>query len=203
VRPMKGFLKRNFVLLLGVSLPVLLIAALLLLHAISRLAATRPAYPVLYVSFDNYYGQHFYDFDIDAAGRLEIGFKLPAENAAATRRRPADATLALFDARSDTLNTYRLEAPDDPPDGQRIDLAVPGELSGLTFSGQSRAPDGYRLELSAYRGGGLLREIFGTGGRSRHHRLVNDGVSFRVPDIGSSSYAYHDAFVGWVVDDDE
>lgn len=200
---MKGFLKRNFVLLLGVSLPVLLIAALLLMHAISRLAATGPAYPVLYVSFENHYGQHFYDFDIDDAGRLEIGFRRPEQNAATRRRQPADATLALFDARSDSLDTFRLEPPDDPADGQRIDLAVPGELSDLTFSGQSTAPDGYRLELSAYRGGGLLREIFGTGRRPRHHRLVNDGVSFRVPDTGSSSYAHHDAFVGWVVDDDE
>lgn len=203
MRPMKNFLKRNFVLLLGISLPILLIAALLLLHGVSRLAATKPAYPVLYVSFDNYYGQQFYDFDIDAAGRLEIGFKRPEDNVAATRRQPADAILALFDARSDTLDTFRLEAPDDPADGQRIDLAVPGKLSDLTFSDQNAAPDGYRLELSAYRGGGLLREIFGTGGRSRHHRLVDNGVSFRVPDIGVSANAYHDAFVGWVVDDDE
>lgn len=200
---MKDFLKRNFVLVLGVSLPLLLIAALLLVHGISRLAATAPVYPVLYVSFEDYYGQHFYDFDVDDAGRLEIGFTLPDENVAATRYRPADATLALFDARSGTLDTFRLEAPDDPPEGQRVELVVPAPLAQLTFSDRNLAPDGYRLELSSYRGGGLLREIFGTGGQSRHHRLAKDGVSFRVPEIGGRSHAYQDAFVAWLVDENE
>ena len=200
---MKDFLKRNFVLVLGVSLPLMLIAALLLVQGISRLAATSPAHPVLYVSFDTYSGQYFFDVDIDRTGRLEIGFKLPEDTPGPTARQTADATLAMFDARSDSLKTFRIEAPDDPPQGQRIELAVPEALAGLTFSDERTAPDGYRLELSAYRGGGLLREIFGTGGRSRHHRLVNNGVSFRVPDIDGSTYAYHDAFVGWVVDDHE
>lgn len=200
---MKEFLKRNFVLVLGVSLPLMLIAVLLLLHGISRLTATRPAYPVLYVSYDNYFGQHLYDFDIDDAGRLDIRFMQPDQPANAAGRQPADATLALFDARSDTLETFRLDAPEDPPQGQRLELDVPGALSEMTFSDEATAPDGYRLELSTYRGGGLLREIFGTGGRSRHHRLVRDGISFRVPDVGGTAYAYHDAFVGWVVDEHE
>lgn len=200
---MKNFLKRNFVLVLGVSLPVLLIAALLLLHGMSRLTATPPAYPVLYVSYETYFGGQFYDFDVDDAGRLQIGFEFPQGNPDATRRQSADATLALFDANSDSLSTFRLEAPDDPPQEKRIELAVPEALSALSFSERVRAPDGYRLELSTYRGGGLLREIFGTGGRSRHHRLVKDGVSFRVPDVADRSYGIHDAFVGWVVGEDE
>jgi len=202
VVPMKGFLKRNFVLILGISLPLLLIAVLLLVHGISRLVASKPAYPVLYVSFENYGGQQFYDFDIDDAGHLAIGFMRPEANPA-IRRQPPDAILALFDARSDTLETFSVQAPDDPPNGVRIDLPIPAKLSELTFSGRSMAPDGYRLELSAYRSRGLLREIFGTGGRSRHHRLVNDGVSFRVPDIVNSSYSRQNTFVGWVVGGDE
>ncbi|MBL37969.1 MAG: hypothetical protein CMP07_06130 [Xanthomonadales bacterium] len=200
---MKNFLRRNFVLVLGISLPMLLIAALLLVHGISRLTATRPAYPVLYVSFENYFGPHFYDFDIDESGRLEIGFTLAEDADAASNRQPSDATLALFDARSDTLETFTLQAPGDAPRGRRVEVDPPEALAGLTFSDSTTAPDGYRLELAAYRGGGLLREIFGSGGRSRHHRLVDNGVSFRVPDIGGSTYAYHDAFVGWVIEGDE
>lgn len=200
MQPMKDFVKRNFVLILGVSLPVVLIATLWLVHGISRLAASKPAYPVLYVSFDNYYGQQFFEFDIDQAGRLKIGFRLPEGNMAATRRQPADATLALYDARSGALDTFRLDAPDDPPKGKRVEIAVPARLSALTFSDQPAAPDGYRLVLSDYRGGGLLREIFGAGGRSRHHRLVDNGVSFRVPDIGNATHAYQDAFIGWLVE---
>lgn len=197
------FLKRNFVLVLGVSLPLMLIASLLLLHQITRMTATKPAYPVLYVSFDSYFGQHFYDFDIDETGRLGIGFRRPEENVAATHRQPADATLALFDARSDTLATFRLDAPDDTPPGQRVEIDVPEALAGRRFSDRHTAPDGYRLEFSGYRGGGLLRELFGTGGQSRHHRLASNGVSFRVPDVDNGSHAYHDAFVGWVVDGNE
>jgi len=200
---MKDFVKRNFVLILGVSLPVVLIATLLLVHGISRLTANKPAYPVLYVSFDDYLGRQFFDFDIDEAGRLAIGFRLPENDMAATPRQPTDAILALFDARSGTLDTFRVEAPADPPRGQRVEIAVPGRLSAATFSEQAAAPDGYRLVLSGYRGGGLLGEIFGAGGRSRHHRLVDDGVSFRVPDVGAATYAYQDAFIGWLVENHE
>lgn len=201
---MKKFLKRNLVLVLGVSLPVLLIAALLLVHGISRLAATGPDYPVLYVSFGNYFGQHLYDFDINSAGRLQIAFRLPDDGGDAKRQQGTEATLALYDAHTGTLETFALETPDDPPPGERIEIDVPRALVGRVFSARTVAPDGYRLEFGGHRSGGLLREIFGTGGRSRHHRLVNNnGVSFRVPDVAGSAYAHHNAFIGWVVDENE
>lgn len=196
---MNDFVKRNFVLVLGISLPLMLVALLLLLHGISRISAAAPAYPVLFASFDNPYGQRMFDFDIDAAGRLEIGLLLPENQMATIRRLGNETTLVLFDAREDRLSTFVVDGPDNPPRGERVGIEVPEALAALEFSAQAVAPDGYRLELSAYRGSGLLREIFGTRSGSRHHRLVNDGVSFRVPDVGGRDYGHHDAFVGWVI----
>ena len=54
---------------------------------------------------------------------------------------------------------------------------------------------------AGYGGGGLLRELFGGGRKSRDYRLVRDGVSFNVPDIAGSGFGQNAAFIGWVVDD--
>jgi len=197
----KAFLKRNFVMVLGVSLPLLLIAVLLLVQGISRMTAARPAFPVFFVSYETYFDQHFYAFDIGDDGRLDVAFSRPANDAGDTFNRPGDAILVLYDARSESLDTFRLKAPEDSVAGSRVELALPQAVSALAFSDQRIAPDGYRLELSGYRGGGLLRELFGGGRKSRDYRLVRDGVSFNVPDIAGSGFGQNAAFIGWVVDD--
>lgn len=197
---MKDFLKRNFVLVLGLSLPLLLIVSLLLMHGITRMLAEKPAYPVLYVAFDTTFAELYWDIDIDDAGRLDLGFRLPEDGVAHTRRHPADATIALYDAAEGELTTFRLDAPDNPPLGERVEIGVPEALAERVFDDSVVAPDGYRLQLGGYGGGGLLGELFASGRRPRHHRLVSDGASIRVPDVDSRARAYrYDAFLGWEV----
>jgi hypothetical protein len=196
---MTDFVRRNLVAIVGVSLPLLLIAFVLAFHGIARLATEDPAHPVLYAAFDDYYGQSYYDFDIDEAGRLEIGFLAPERAAPGLDRPPTDVTLALYDAAAGTLRTFQVGAPEAPSPGARIELAVPDALASRTFSPERAAPDGYRFERASRGGGGLLRELFGGSGRSRHHRLVRDGAAHRVPSIDAAPVG-REVFIGWVVD---
>jgi hypothetical protein len=200
---MNDFVKRNALLLVGVSLPLLLVVFVLAFHGLARLTAPEPRFPVLYAAFDDYYGQAHYDLDIDDAGRLEIGFLAPERTAPGADRRLTDVTLALYDAAADTLRTFSIQAPDAPPPGQRIALAVPDALAGRTFSAERTAPDGYRFETGGHRGGGLLRELFGGGSRARHHRLVRNGAAYRVPGVDGTPGAWREVFIGWAVDGSE
>jgi hypothetical protein len=199
---MNEFVKRNLVAIVGVSLPLLLIAFVLAFHGIARMTTEKPAYPVLYAAFDDGYGPAFYDFDIDSDGRLEIAFVTPEHSMPVAGRRHGDATLALFDPRSDALTTFAVAAPENPTPGRRIELDVPEALAARTFSAARTAPDGYRFEPQGRRRGGLLRELFGGSGGPRHHRLVRDGVSFRVPGVDGAPGAWREVFVGWAVDGD-
>lgn len=199
---MNDFVKRNLVAIVGVSLPLLLIAFVLAFHAIARMTTEKPAHPVLYAAFEDGYGPAYFDFDIARDGRLEIAFVTPEHSVPAAGRRRGDATLALFDPRSDKLSTFAVPAPENPPPGRRIELDVPEALAARTFSAARTAPDGYRFEPQGRRRGGLLREFFGGSGGSRHHRLVRDGVSFRVPGVDATNGAWREVFVGWAVDDD-
>lgn len=196
---MKEIIRKNFVLVLGVSLPVLLVGAVLAFHTLSRMTEDPPAHAVLYVFFESYVGINSYHFDIGSDGRLKIGFTQP-KAADSQWLKDANATLVLFDARTETLNTFDLEAPKSALPGQRMALETPDALSALRFNDNVRAPDGYQLELSGYRGGGLLRALFGGADWSRHHRLVKNNVSFRVPGVGSNNYGYHGRFIGWALD---
>lgn len=194
---MKRFIRENAALVLGVSLPLLLVAGLLAIHGIARLTGEPPAYPVAYASFAHYAGQHQWSFDIAEDGRLRIEYLRTDHRASSPLSDDGRVTIAVFDAASDHLRTFDVGAPEDPPDGERVVVSLPPALQGVRFDGSTTAPDGYRFERGGRRGGGLFAEIFGTG--TRHdHRLVDGGVPYAVPEIGSTTI--YDRFIGWVVD---
>lgn len=194
---MKQFVKENAVVILGVSLPLLLVVLLLTIHGVARLNQDPPAYPVAYASFAQHSGQHRWSFDIADDGRLRIEYLEPEASVRASFPGDGRVTIAVYDAAADRLWTFDIEAPDAPPVGERIEVPVPNALRDVRFDGSTTAPDGYRFRSGGRSGGGLFSEIFGTGGRYEH-RLVDDGIPYPVPEIGSTSP--YDHFIGWVVD---
>jgi hypothetical protein len=200
---MKEFLQRNFVAVLGVALPLLLIAVVLAVHGISRWQADAPQHPVLYVAFSEHDGQYRFKFPIGAQGRLMIRYQVPESRQPASPSTQAEtATLALYDVRAESLSSFVVHAPESLPEaGESTNLDVPGALAELYFRPGAIAPDGYRFEQSGYRSGGLFRELFGGGGRVRDNRLIKDGVAFQVPELDGRRYANNQELIGWVIDE--
>lgn len=195
---MPNWLKRNAVLVMGISLPLILILLVLLTQALTRLGHTPPAHPVVYATFDHYSPQLYFDFRVDAQGRLEATAKRP-ETQPYGRATLGNASIAVFDAASDTHESYTLRWPDDLGEGEEADLELPAELTSMRISGAAVSPDGYRFE-SGYRGSnGLFPSLFG-GGSRRRTRLVNDGAIYEVPEI--AGHLGSEQLIGWVIDDD-
>jgi len=199
---MKAFVRRNFAAVLGVALPLLLIAVVLTVHGVSRWRAEAPAHPVLYVAFSESSGQYRFKFPIDARGRLALRYRMPkAGDAVVAKAASETATLALYDAHAEALSTFVVAAPEPlPGPGEAVALAVPDALAELRFRAGAIAPDGYRFEVGGWRSGGLFRELFGAGGRDRGNRLARDGIAYPVPELDGRRYANSTQVIGWVVD---
>ena len=121
---MPRWLKNNAVLALGVSLPLLLIAALLLLHGLARLGQVPPKHPVVYASFDHYSPDQYFEFRIDAEGRLQVLARHP-EAPHGNHRPRVRTNIAVFDAESARHETYALETPEGLGEGEQARLSLP------------------------------------------------------------------------------
>lgn len=195
---MPDWLKRNAVLVLGISLPLILIALLLLTQALTRLGHTPPAHHVVYASFDHYSPELYFDFRVDSEGRLEVSVKRP-ETQPYGRGTLGHASIAVYDAEDKSQSIHTLRWPDDLEEGEEAELELPPDLASLRLTDAVVAPDGYRFE-SGYRGSnGLFPALFG-GGSRRKTRLVNDGASYEVPEI--SGHVGTEQLIGWVINDE-
>ena len=196
---LKDFLKNNFVLVLGVALPVLLLAVLMVVQGLSRATVAPPQHKILYVGFDSYHGHTAYQFLVKN-NRLRITYsyvnqRLPKPNTDTAR-------LALYDASADKLTNYEIRPPspqngdiDDYKD-KVVEIDVPAALGGMTFTDDLTAPDGYRFE-TAGRSSGFFPGFFGYRGE-RKHRIVKNGAAYVLPNLTGRHY-YH-RFVGWAIE---
>lgn len=187
-----SFLKRNFVAILGVTLPLLLVVALLISRSVSFSSIAPPAHDLLLVA--NNYGSTLLEFRVER-GKLVVRY-LPVKEVAGMRMRPTPELLYL-DVDRQAVRPIAIELPVDE-DGSLSEKAqiieVP-ELAGLTLSADSVSPDGYRFERVS-RSGGLFTEFFGGNYRYRY-ALVKDGKRI---GLQSMEQYYNVDLVAWVID---
>lgn len=187
-----AFLKRNFVVVLGVALPSALVLFLVIVRGMSISSVPDPRHDLLFTTGS--YGDSQLEFSVEG-GRLKVRYLPPAEG----RARPAVASrpeLYYLDVDRLTARKIPIELPLDEK-GELVDrvqvLDVP-MLANLELDPSSLAPDGYRFEYSSFNGG-LLTDLWG--GRGRYgYVLQKDGRRIKVPD---AAYRYDVRLVGWVV----
>lgn len=194
---MGAFLRRNLFIVLGVSLPLALIALVLIVQAVHRWGAVPPATPVLYVhSADWVVREHLQAEVVD--GRLRLELRVPERATYIDQFRNATLELAVHDPRAGTTRVHPIDVA--IPDGASapVRLAVPAELFELELDPSPVSPDGARLIVDRRSGGGLFGELFRFGGRAAEYRLVVDGVGFDVPGQ-PLPYGRWPGFIAWVV----
>lgn len=192
---MKDFLKRNAFIVLGVSLPVLLIGFLLLVQAVFRMGQEPPAYPVAFLASNQYAPLYWIQTEVGNDGQLALYLQQPEHASSWSHARPLRIVVAIYDVADDGLETFDLEMPTVDDGEERVEIPLPDALAGYRFDGSPKAPDGYRFETGGGTGGGLFTELLGVG--TRHDpRLIQDGVAFRIPDDGMI-FNQH-TFIGWV-----
>lgn len=194
--PVAKFVRDNVVLVIGVTLPVLLMAGFLLAGALPDSLAEPPKYDLLF-STDDY-----------PSASVPVTVRLVVKDGAlvAQYTRPANQAgsfglwkkLYIYEASSRRVRQLSFGFPADMAtlEGTREEPVV--SAAGLRLDTTLTSPDGYQLSFGDRRGGGLLLELFG-GSRSYEPRLRNGGKSVPLTPVTGAPFSYGNVdFVGWV-----
>lgn len=198
------FIKENFVLVVGLVLPVLLMIAFMILATLPQKLSDPPRYDLV-----------FSTTDFSSAGSnlpVSVNFvvrdgKLMAQYVA--HDSPGShgqlwRNLYLYEAGTGKVRQLTFGYPQDMESitGMREDLVQ--ATQGLTLDTTLAAPDGYQLSYEGYSRSGLFNDLFWGGGYSNEPRLRKHGSSVRLaPDDSNTQFRtqfqYGDVqFIGWV-----
>jgi hypothetical protein len=195
--PAAKFVRDNLVLVIGLTLPVLLMAGFLGVSALPDSLADPPKYDLLFSTNDY----------PPAAIPVNVRFVVKDGVLVAQYTRPPGQVgnvgvwkkLFVFEASS---RRVRQLAFGFPPDMASIDATREepvASAAGLRLDTTLQSPDGYELSYGDSSRGGLLGEIFFSPRSANEPRLRKGSTSVPLGTTRQSPYAYQSAeFVGWV-----
>ncbi len=193
---LKEFVKQNLVLVMGITLPLLLIVLFFIASVLPKSMSTPPQYEMLFTThkYESQPPEYIYNVVVKDA-QLEIKVrKNDQQNKAYQSTR-----LMAFDGSTQTVREIPLDIGNLPelPEGGSIPLP---STQGWKIDTSSVSPDGYSVDAPRYSGGNLLGGLFGVGYRDYEYRLKKGGVGYRIPNDQSGYHYYGQLeFVGWVL----
>ncbi len=190
-----NFIKQNFVLLLGIALPALLVVGFMITASMPQKMGPRPQYPVLFTVYSYANDSAPYNVEyIVKADKLYARLTARKNEYGASKR-----DLYLFDAQKDSVTKIDTALPDDIGDDKQRDVPV-ADFAQNIIDKSSKSPDGYTLENGSYRSRGIVGELFG--GRSGYYESSlrhDDGWRYKIPAHAGNNYNYSNLeFIGWV-----
>lgn len=197
----KRFFKENFVLIVGLTLPVLLMIGFMIFATLPQKLSDPPGYDLVFSTsgFNS------------AGGNLPVSVnfvvrdgKLMAQYVAYDP--PGNygnqwRNLYLYESGTGTVRQLTFGYPQGMENitGTREDLVE--ATQGLTLDTTLEAPDGYQLSYDGYSRSGLFNDLFWGGGNSNEPRLRKGASSVRLAPVDSNTYFYYGdvQFIGWVM----
>jgi hypothetical protein len=200
---LQKFLKDNFVLVVGLTLPVLLMIGFIVFSTLPRSLTNPPQHDLIFAAPD-YSG---------ASNNLPVNVILTVKEGVlkAQYTRVAQAPnggyygggwkkLYRYQAGPQTVRELTFGIPQDVASIAPTREDVVDATKDLKLDTTLRAPDGYELDYGSSRGRGLLTDIFG--GSSSYEPRLRKGASsvrLRTGDGRTAFYAGNVEFIGWVV----
>ena len=183
-------LKDNIALVAGISLPVLLVIVFWVATAIPKMTVADPQYDMIYTA-------DYYDYNALLRGTVQLEVR---EGRLRATFREVDGQnfrnaprIYYFDVSSGSTQELTVEIPDDPQDGQELEIP---EASGLKLDKKSIAPDGYSYDSSYGSRSGFF---FFDGGYRYRGLIKKDGRAIKMPTHGHQ-YQGNLRFLGWVLE---
>lgn len=196
---LKNFIKENFVLAVGLALPVLLVFAFLAMSTLPRMFSTPPQYKLLLADKDHYSNRDRQDYSMEFLvqnGSLKMRLKPVIKDQYGYTQR-----LMIYDLQNDSVKKVDIILP---PAGKYTETTIlpVEEAAGFKIDTNSKAPDGYGFEQSRGRSGGLVTDVFGGGYRNRSQYVKKGMTSYKLPQVDGSYYYYdNDSFIGWIIEE--
>ena len=179
----------DLLIIIGVSLPLLVILLFVLATIVPRLLVAPPQYDFLFTSYVSAYPNV-------TPVRVNIDVYQGRARARIYRNQGAQVTrLFLFDHGTSNLREIPISIP-DPAEALENgnEIRIP-ELETIRLDPSLKAPDGYEFRGPDYRGGGIVPALLGMR-RSRRATIARGGAVIPLP-LDPPHYSVH--FLGWVV----
>ena len=191
-----NFIKQNFVLIVGISLPVLLVILFFVATVIPKSMTPPPQYELLF-STTRYDYQSPPTYNVDFVVRDgKLKGRISANNKQAVNYN--HKKLMAYDGKTDSVReiAYDLPPMEGVADGSEVAIAT---AANLTIDTNSKAPDGYEFDGDGYRSGGFITGEFFGGGYRNGYRVKKGTVGYKIPMQDGYYYGYGLEFIGWVV----
>lgn len=193
---MKKLIKENLVLVIGLSLPILLIVLFFLATVVPKSFGTPPQYELLFTSLK---------YEYENSPVYLVDFKVVNHQLVAKVRKNDDKNrnynskkLMAYNAKTETVREITIDLAKAAEAGDDNDVIL-DETKDLKIDASVVSPDGYQLEGSNYGNSGLVGGLFGGGNRNSGYRIKKGAVAYKV-ETTQPNYYYNDfKFVGWVV----
>ena len=194
----KDWIKQNFVLALGLSLPLLLVVVFMAATVVPRMFATPPQYKLLF-SINNY-SENAKNYTVSyfvENNKLKALLKKEKGNTTFDQRR-----LMLFDPQQNSVIEINTDFPATILSDQTLLIK---NTTQMKIDSNRVAPDGYfASDDDGWYGGGIVPELYGSGRYRNEPRIKKGAVSYRIPVqdyIGTYYYGPKTLFIGWVIEE--
>jgi hypothetical protein len=197
---LKEFVKANMVLVVGLALPIVLMAGFLLASGLPERLADPPKSSLVFAVTDFSQGPSGIPVSVRLVvedGVLKAQYtKLPPQPTGYVNN--VWKKLYLYDAATQKVRELSFGFP---PNMDAIEGTVVGTVDAtrtMRLDTTLQSPDGYELSRDNGSRSGLLNEIFWGGGYSNEYRLRKGSSSIRLP-LAAGNVPYGSVeFVGWV-----
>lgn len=190
----KTYIKENLVLVIGLSLPLLLIVLFFAATVIPKSMTAPPQYEMLFTVTK-------YDYQ-DAPESL-LNYTVKDRKLVATAKRnenkPINSnqnTLMTYDPKTQSVREIQVDAAAVSTSGKAV---VVEETKHFEIDPSAVSPDGYSLEEPNYQDGGLIGGLFGGGYNNAQYRIVKDSIGYPLPRSVQLNYYNQVKFIGWVI----
>lgn len=194
----KEFLKENFVIVIGVTLPLLLVLFFVVARELPEARVPDPQYDLLFAK--NYPNNSTTRLNFNVInGKLQVRYFPEQRNETGYVINRTVPELYYYDASKNSARKIPVELPVDE-NGQVSDkvqtIEVP-MVADLTLEAGTTAPDGYKFAYNSRSHGGLMTEIMVGSHRRHRYTLEKDGRHVELP---ADMYYYNTHAIGWVID---
>ena len=200
---MTKFLKDNFVLVVGLTLPILLMIGFIVFSTLPRSLSDPPQYDLIFAARDYSRGSNNLPVSVMLIvkdGVLKAQYTRVATDANGVPYGGSWKKLYRYQAGPQTVRELPFGVPQDVASIASTREDTVDATRDLKLDPTGRAPDGYEVEDDVTRGRGLLTDIFWSSRSSETHlRKGSSSVRLKTGDGRTSFYSGDIEFIGWVV----
>lgn len=204
---MTKFIREHFVVVIGATLPLIVILLFGLATVLPGYFVESPKYDLLFMTTNTYDRTGFILDVVD--GKLQAQFSCFNNTNTNCLSREPGQKLFEYEVKSKQLKEIPLRMPVIPSNSQPFNatpsnsqtfnapVSIP-ELANVQIDTSTTAPDGYQFNVTKNNGDNIFN-LFGSYNYRNQVTISKNGYNILIPYNPSNYYYYEVKFIGWII----